>query len=439
MSAEAARGPGGLVLHEAGLDPSRLDLIGGPAAWTALPAMGLREFADAQLRGDDASRVCIFLDAPGRTATRAVAALAVARYLLALDRSVVVVDGDDQRPDLSRWAGRQETEGWVDVVRYGISPRAASVPLPWGPQDGRVMGVGSYHPVRAEPGEAEDLCERLLEAYDTVLVCASTGDRGAFWAALPALRVICWDRAQATPEETAVLIRDAAVLGASMDAAIAFGVSRRAVRADDGTTLADASAGTPRRSSPIFRRLTISLAVLVVVLGIWILGQLARDDTPPVTLPGPEVVVQPERTPPDSAAIDTLAQIPGDSPRLAVADTPVPAAADSASADAIQTAVAEEPSTAQGIDWTGPVADGVYCLHVYSMADSTMAREQLQWMERRGVVGMVRRWRDADGKVWFRIYAGSFATLREARAAQPDLFERLDTDWAMPKLTGNLR
>ncbi|MBC8423442.1 hypothetical protein H8E07_04915, partial [bacterium] len=285
MSTTEARGPGGLVMYEAGLDPSRLELDGGPASWTTLPPVSLHDFADETLRGEDPQRVCIFLDAPRRTATRSVAALAIARYLLTQGRSVVVVDGDDQRPDLSRWAGRQETEGWADVVRYGVSTRAASLPLPWGPSDGRVMGVGSYHPVRAETEEIETLCRRLLEDFDTVLICASTGDRGACWAQVPALRVICWDRAEVGSEELAVLIRDVSSLGAAADATIAFGVSRQVAATGGGKTFTVEAAETSRRSSPFFKRLTISMAVLVIVLGSWFLGQLARNDTSPVTMP----------------------------------------------------------------------------------------------------------------------------------------------------------
>ena len=85
------------------------------------------------------------------------------------------------------------------------------------------------------------------------------------------------------------------------------------------------------------------------------------------------------------------------------------------------------------------MAVGAYCLHVYSMADSAMAEDQLDWMARRGVAGLVRDWRDGNGKTWYRIYAGNFDTLRGARAALPDLYERLDTDWALPRKTGNLR
>ena len=454
-----ARGPGGLVLHEAGFDPTRLDLTGGPAAWTSLPAMGLRDFADEKLRGDDAARICFILDAPGRTTTRAAAALAIARYLLTQDRSVAVVDGDDQQPDLSGWAGREETEGWVDVVRYGISPRAASVPLPWGPQDGRVMGVGSYHPVRAEPDEAAALCERLLEDHDTVLICASTGDRGAYWAGVPALRLICWDRGQVTADETAILIRDTADLGAPLDATIAFGVSRRDAALEEGDVFAVETDETPRRSSPFFRRLAISLTVLVVVLGSWILGQLSRDDAPNVDLPDPGIAVAPEQAPIDSAVIggaavegaaaDTTDRVPADDLRTAAADTDVPAVDDDETAGTVTAdaaPVATEPAPAvdpdaepDAVDWRAPVGEDAYCLHVYSMADSVMAREQMTWMARRGVEGMVRRWRDDNGKVWYRIYAGSFATVSEARAAMDDLFEKLDHDWALPKRTSNLR
>ena len=56
MSETQTRGPGGLILFEAGLDPSRLELDGGPASWTSLPPVSLHDFADASLRGEDAFR-----------------------------------------------------------------------------------------------------------------------------------------------------------------------------------------------------------------------------------------------------------------------------------------------------------------------------------------------------------------------------------------------
>lgn len=439
MSATETRGPGGLVMYEAGLDPSRLELDGGPASWTTLPPVSLHDFADETLRGEDPQRVCIFLDAPRRTSTRCVAALAIARYLLTQGRSVVVVDGDDQRPDLSLWAGRQETEGWADVVRYGVSTRAASLPLPWGPSDGRVMGVGSYHPVRAETEEIETLCRRLLEDFDTVLICASTGDRGAYWAQVSALRVICWDRAEVDSEEMAVLIRDTASQGAAADATIAFGVSRQAAAADGDTSFTVETAEAPRRSSPFFKRLTISMAVLVIVLGSWFLGQLALNDSSPVAVPE-QTLAEPEPTPTDTAAVDTLAFAGADSLDAAAADTLADVLEQTVAVVAEEPVVDVPPSDGPpALDWTLPVEEGVYCLQVYSMVNHAMAQEQLRWMDRRGVAGMIRNWRDPDGKLWYRIYAGSFGTLRAARAAMPELCEKLETDWAMPKKTGNIR
>lgn len=448
MSGEGMRGPGGLVLHEAGVDPGRLDFSGGPEDWVHLPAMGLRDFVDEHLVGDGAARICVFLDAPRRIDTRVAAALACARDLLTRGQRVIVVDGDDQSPELSGWAGRLETEGWVDVVRYGVSPVAASVPLPWGPGEGRVMGVGSYAPVRAEAGEARTLAARLLAETDTVLICASTGDRGAYWAELEARRVVCWDRARADAAETALLVRDAADLGAGIDAALAFGT---AVPVADEPYVEDVE--PPRHSSPIFRRLALTLAVLVVVLGSWFLGQTLRRDTAPVELP-PVVDAtgnpsDPREQPGDSAATGTLgvAAVESDSIDAVVPiDEVVDGVAneDAATGEAATEASASpsepEPDAADdAVDWTRPVEDGAYCLHVYSLADSAMADEELHRMQRRHVAGMVRRWRDEDGKLWYRIYAGSFASLAEARAAMPDLYERLDTDWALPRRTARLR
>jgi hypothetical protein len=434
MSADLARGPGGLVLHEAGLDPSRLDLSGGPAEWTRLPAMGLRDFVDETLRTDDAARVCLFLDAPRRTTTRAAAALACARSLMTADRSVVIVDGDDQRPDLSVWSGRSETEGWVDVVRYGLSIEAASVPLPWGPQAGRVMGVGSYHPVRAEKDEAAELVRRLLDDYDIVLVCASAGDRGSFWAGLDAVRVMCWDRAAATPDETAALVRDANDMGAAVNATIAFGVA--SVGPDDAHTAVDPSVdeSASHRSSPIFRRLAISMTVLVIVLGSWFLGQLARQDETPV------VLSEQSEELPVAAAVDTAITEEAPPDTVIVAGDVFEEQAYTKLEDVDDAPIVDdEPEPIVGVDWSTPVKEGVYCLHVFSMADSVMAQDQLRWMDRRGVTGLVRRWRDVDEKIWYRIYTGSFATLAAARAAVPEIYEQLDTDWALPKRTARIR
>ncbi len=442
MSGESMRGPGGLVLFEAGVDPARLDLSGGPADWTHLPAMGLREFVEAHLvddpeAGPDAQRVAIFLDAPRRTDTRAAAALACARDLITRGRRVAVVDGDDLQPDLSGWAGRLETEGWVDVVRYGVSPASAGVPLPWGPGDGRIMGVGSYHPVRAEAGEAQALVDRLLADVDTVLICASTGDRGAHWAELDAVRALCWDRARADATETALQVTDAAQLGAPLDATLAFGT---AVAAGEPET-AGVEAAPPRRSSPVFRRMAILMTVLVVVLGSWFLGQMMRQDAEPVEMPTDEGATMGGTTPVATAPVDTAAADTVGA--VAVADTIDVAtqedAPDAAAAPPPVVVDAGPAAETAATDWRTPVLDGDFCLHVYSMADSAMAAEQLRFMDRRGVDGLVRRWRDADEKVWYRIYAGSFVSLGEAREALPDLYERLDTDWALPKRTARIR
>ena len=439
MNDDVQRGPGGLPLHEAGVDPSRLNFTGGPAAWTRLPAMGLREFVDSYLDGETPARMCILLDAPHRTATRVAAALACARDLLARGRSVALVDGDDQRPDLSAWAGRSDTEGWVDMVRYGISPAAAGAPLPWEPGEGRVLGVGSYHPVRAEAGEATALVERLLAEVDTVLICASTGDRGAYWAELEALRVICWDRAGVDAGEVALLVRDAADLGAPIALTLAFGASPPM----DVGAFEVSETEPPRHSSPLFRRLAILMAVLVVVLGSWFLGQLVRRETPPLDMPAdvetPTVALVADTTARDTTGTGpAVADAEPDMPQEISALLEPPEFATSEARETDEPGTEATPDTTM-TDWRRPVTEGAYCLHVYSMADSLAAAEQLRWMERRGVSGLVRRWRDVDEKTWYRIYAGSFATPAEARAAMPDLFERLDTDWALPKRTARIR
>ncbi|MHB8080467.1 MAG: hypothetical protein ACYDIE_14590, partial [Candidatus Krumholzibacteriia bacterium] len=121
-------------LHETGCSTAELDFHGGGLFWDEVRAFTepspLAFLVQTALAGPTVPRVWLFLDEPEETTTRAAAALAAARELMARRLNVIVVDADDRRPDLTRWAGRHEREGWIDFVRYGASLAACAVPLP---------------------------------------------------------------------------------------------------------------------------------------------------------------------------------------------------------------------------------------------------------------------------------------------------------------------
>ena len=72
-----------------------------------------------------------------------------------------------------------------------------------------------------------------------------------------------------------------------------------------------------------------------------------------------------------------------------------------------------------------------YCLHVFSLVDSLLAETQLDDMAELGITGIIRS-KEVDGRIWYRIYTGSFGSIVQCRDAMPELFERLEIDWAMP-------
>ncbi len=109
-------------------------------------------------------------------------------------------------------------------------------------------------------------------------------------------------------------------------------------------------------------------------------------------------------------------------PASAVADTAAP-----------PPAAAGGDTTGSGLDpFRLPVGRDGYCLHIASLSDSLGAVRELRELERRhGLRGVVRRTR-VNGRWWWRIYTGSFASLREARAWSDTLKRRLGTDYALP-------
>jgi hypothetical protein len=187
---------GGLMHFDSGLVLGELDLHGG-IFWEEAQRFSADAHLDALVAAVQAKRnpprIWAFLDASENTASRAAAALAAARALARPGRKILVVDGDDQRPDLTRWADRYELEGWIDFLRYGASLPACSVALPWNGADGRFMGVGSFCPAQATPQEIWDLLARLRHRVDDILLSVPLDEAGGPWLAGADVRLLCWD------------------------------------------------------------------------------------------------------------------------------------------------------------------------------------------------------------------------------------------------------
>jgi len=419
-------------------------------------------FVDEYFTGPDAPQLCVVMDEPAHTRARGAAVLAIAAELSSRGRTVAVVDGDDHLPDLTRWAGLLEHEGWIDVVRYDLSLEAASRVLPFGEGGARLLGVGSYQPTRANVEELKQLVEFLGQAVDHVIVCASTGDRGAVWATLPSLRIVCWDRAVQLSEAVENMIRDAGLLGEEPKALLVYGVEDPAAMEGHRYQFNLSDEEPEAASSPVFRRMAILMGVLVVVLAAWWIGQVDWSSrTSDDVVAGDDVVVVL-----DSSAVDrdvSEAESGGlpyqDDYETVSEDVPATTSADGAAeteaageeavpaddpAPAVERPAPEAPTVDHFDDhvtadvFTAEVGADGWCLWVYSLADSSLAVEEIERMAGRGFYAEMRSV-EAKGRDWFRIYTGSFASHGEASAAMNDLTTRLETDWALPQRARVLR
>ena len=155
---------------------------------------GLGANLDLAMAGESSPRVWLFLHEPGQEGLSAAAALSIARQLAARDQAVLILDGDDQVCRLSRWAGRHEEEGWIDMVRYGASVLTSGTALPFPGRRSYLIGVGSFNPTEVELQEAHDLVARLRRQADDLILVAPHGPLGLLWARVADIRLFCWDQ-----------------------------------------------------------------------------------------------------------------------------------------------------------------------------------------------------------------------------------------------------
>ena len=225
--------PHGLPLIEAACEAADLVFASGDGFWQDLDervaGFGLDAVLDQALAGRSAPRVWVLVHEPGQPQLAAAAALGLARALADRGQAALVIDGDDHATALSRWAGRENDEGWIDIARYGTSVLTSGVALPFAGRAAYLLGVGSYAPTDATDQEIEHLITRLRRQADDLLVVLPGGARAAAWARKADIRLLCHDQAVLTPSRLGSVVANLTDAGVAPTALLGFG--RQAVPA----------------------------------------------------------------------------------------------------------------------------------------------------------------------------------------------------------------
>jgi len=189
---------GGLPLYRTSLSRTELALKGGKGFWDdakrIIDQSTLGGQVDVIMGGKAAPRVWAFIAESGQSAVAVAAALNCATVLAERGQSVILIDGDDHHPDLTRWAGRFELEGWIDLVRYGASLMTCSIPMELPGRKSLMIGVGSFCPTQVTEQEIDELLGRLRRRADDILVIIPAGEQGQPWAARAQIRLLGWDQ-----------------------------------------------------------------------------------------------------------------------------------------------------------------------------------------------------------------------------------------------------
>lgn len=192
--------PGNLPLLPMGWGAANLDFEGADNFWEEAQRItegsSLGDNLDIALAGESSPRIWLFLHEPGHASLSCAAALEIARELGTRDQAVLILDCDDADSQLTRWAGRHESEGWIDLVRYGASVLTSGVAMPFEGRRGYILGVGSFTPTDVTAQEADDLINRLKRQADDLILVAPANEAGKLWARLADIRLLCWDRAR---------------------------------------------------------------------------------------------------------------------------------------------------------------------------------------------------------------------------------------------------
>ncbi len=217
----------GLPLFAAGHGAASLRLEGGAGFWPALEQLvdgdGVAGQLDDLLAGATSPRTWLVLHEPGEPQLSCVAALMLARALTGRGQNVLVLDVDEDEAALTRWTGREETEGWIDVARFGASVLGAGITLPFPGGRGTLLGTGSFRPTDATDGEIVSLVGRLRHQGDDIVLVGSVGPAVVPWARLATRRILCWDPTVRAADQLQNVNRPFEASGVPLTGVLAFG------------------------------------------------------------------------------------------------------------------------------------------------------------------------------------------------------------------------
>jgi hypothetical protein len=218
--------PGALTEISSGWSAAELDLIPGEGFWARIEQIAVKgemtRGLDAAMKGQSSPRIWLFLHEPGRGELSTAVAMSFARELAFRDQATLLLDGDDQDQALTRWAGRLEKEGWIDLARYGTSVLTSGVAMPFVGRRGYLLGVGSFAPTEVTGDEIDSLLTRLRRQADDLLLVAPADSLGRRWAPAAGIRIFCWDRETLSPEDAAALTREFSAAGCPLTAVATF-------------------------------------------------------------------------------------------------------------------------------------------------------------------------------------------------------------------------
>lgn len=474
----------------------------GPAFWRAVDQLAQGDLLagrlDELLAGGAVPRTWLLLHEPGQASAGVVAALMLARALQARGQNVLVLDVDESAAALTDWAGRRQTEGWIDVARFGASVPAAAVALPFRGGRGALLGVGSFTPTDVTEDEIISLHARLRHQADDILLVGAVGPEVLPWARRAERRFFCWDRAARTEADLGRVFGPLEAEGVPVTGILGWGPEPPAVdqapHGDEPQTARlevaakpepwvvpeapivpeppDAPEPTvspvaapartfdepppldgevePTRRNPRVFWIAAAAFGAAILASTWYWTNHVR--VPPGGFFEPVATQEPAAgsegvepgpgtgasTPVEEPSIAGEPAPGADQPRVAEAgglaslgdslptgsDAPAPAADRGATADA---------APFDRAPYAVPVGRDGWALHVYSLADSASAAQQVAALTGQGFRTAVRivEIREKGGR-WWRIYVGSFPTRAAASAAMPGLLGRLKADWAEP-------
>ncbi len=353
----------------------------------------------SEFLSDSKQKNWFFIGDKESASVRMIAALAAAKLVCAEGKNVIIVDADGAAL-LSSYADREAVEGWIDMIRYGVSLNYASVKLPWS-ENSRLLGAGSYVPNRPTTDEVLQLDSTLSDQSDIVIyLCDSAA---TVWSAVAGQRTVCVDTGSS---ENALLelatqkIEPHAVIGINVPIAVKEHV---------------ASEG----SSNVLKIALLVMFVIVVVFGIWFVNTLVVPDEaePGVevvkTEQAEEVTIPDELTP---VAVDTMPEVQ----EVVIEGEPV---------------VEQQQEIIETDYYSLPPDGDSYAFHISSYRDTFKAIAELEVLSSKGIAGRYIHCQDG----WFRIYVGNFPSRELANAGKDSLLVIIGERWTDVKKISDIK